>query len=235
MLRRVLHTGLFSIFLVACNTATPIQPTFTFTPAPTATVTNTFTPVPTPTNTPVILDLTVTKELVNCRSGPGVVFELINELSEGQTARVVGRDESSTWWYIRDPGNPGGFCWLSADVTELTGDGKQLPIAQSFVANVINLDLIVEPNRMVVNCFQFPQTFFFKAEVTADGPVIAQWQWESNIDGIIETGSLAFEQAGTKVINQYFQVNAANDYWMKLSILSPTPLTEQVDFRVTCS
>lgn len=235
MLRRVLQTGLISILLVACNSSTPLPPTFTATIVPTATATNTPTSTPLPTATPVTLNLKVIKELVNCRSGPGVVFELMNELSEGQTARVIGRDSSSTWWYIRDPGNPGGFCWVSAEVSEIDGDSSTLPIAQSFVTNVIDLNLVVEPNRMVVGCFEFPQTFFFSAEVTSDGPLIAQWQWESNVDGLIETGTLAFEQAGTKIINQYYQVDAANDYWMKLSILSPTQFTKQVDFRVTCS
>src|SRR5689334_22323418 len=116
MIRRVLLTGLLSLYLVACNSSTPIPPSTTPTPAFTQTATITLTPTVPPTATPVELSLKVIKELVNCRSGPGVVFELVNELNDGQTARVVGRNADSTWWYIRDPGNPGGECWVSADV-----------------------------------------------------------------------------------------------------------------------
>ncbi len=236
MLRRVLQTGLLSLHLVACNVSTPVIPTFTPTPpVPTASATNTLTPTPAPTATPVELSLKVIKELVNCRSGPGVVFELINELSDGQTARVVGRNADSTWWYIRDPGNPGGKCWISAEVSEVNGETSQLTIVQSSIPKVIGLELVVEPNRMLVSCFQFPQTFFFEAKVTADGPLIALWQWEANTGAVTQTGTLVLETAGTEVIYQSYQVDAANDYWMKLNILSPNPLSKQVNFRAECS
>lgn len=235
MLRRVLQTGLFSFYLVACSFS-PATPTLTATlPAPTGTATTIPTSTPVPTATPVELNLKVVKELVNCRSGPGVVFELINELEEGQTARVVGRNADSTWWYIRDPGNPGGKCWISADVTEISGETGELPIGQSSVPSVINLELVVEPNRMVVSCFEFPQTFFFEAKVTADAPVIVLWQWEANTGAVSETGTLAFETAGTRSIYQSYQVDGANDYWMKLNIFTPNPLSKKVNFRVECS
>jgi hypothetical protein len=237
MIRRVLQTGLFSVLLVACNVSTPIPPTSTptFTFTPTATTTATPTPTRQPTATPVEFTLKMSRELVNCRSGPGVVFELINELDQGQTVRVIGRNDTTTWWYIRDPGNPGGKCWISADVSEIDGDGEQLPIIQSSATNIIAFNLVVDPIRMVISCFQFPKTFFFEATLTADGPLIALLQWEANTGIHTEHETLVFEQAGTRVIYQSYQVDAANDYWMKLNILSPQPMTRQVDFRASCS
>ncbi len=237
MIRRVLLTGLFSLYLAACSFSTPVPPTPTptFAPTVTSTATVTLTPTTLPTPRPVELNLTMNRELVNCRYGPGVVFELINELNEGQTVRAVGRDVSSNWWYVRDPGNPGGNCWVSADVSELDGDGSQLTVVQSSAASVINIDLVVEPNRMVVSCFQFPQTFFFEAKITADAPVIVLWQWEANTGVVSETGTLAIETAGTEVIYQSYQVDGPNDYWMKLNIFSPNSLSEQVNFRAECS
>jgi hypothetical protein len=237
MIRRVLLTGLLSLYLTACSVSTPVPPTTTLTPTfvPTGTATVTLTPTPRPTPTPVELNLTMTRELVNCRYGPGVVFELINELSEGQTVRAVGRDDSSSWWYVRDPGNPGGNCWVSADVSKLDGDGSQLSIVRSSAASVIDLELVVEPNRMVVSCFQFPQTFFFEAKITADAPVIVLWQWETNTGAVSETGTLAIETAGTESLYQSYQVDGPNDYWMKLNIFSPNALSERVNFRAECS
>jgi hypothetical protein len=237
MIRRVLLTGLFSLYLTACSVSTPVPPTTTPTPtfAPTGTATITLTPTPLPTTPPVELNLTMTRELVNCRYGPGVVFELINELKEGQTVRAVGRNDSSTWWYVRDPGNPGGNCWVSADVSKLDGDGSQLSIVRSSAASVIDLELIVEPNRMVVSCFQFPQTFFFEARITADAPVIVLWQWETDTGAVSETGTMAIEKAGTESLYQSYQVDGPNDYWMKLNIFSPNALSERVNFRAECS
>lgn len=234
-MRRVLITGLFSVLLVACSSTTPIPPTYTPTPAPTSTATITLTPTPLPTATPVEFSLKIIKELVNCRSGPGVVFELINELDEGQIVRAVGRNDSASWWYIRDPGNPGGYCWISSDVSELNGDGGQLTIIRSSAASVIDLELIVEPNRMVVSCFQFPQTFFFEAKITADAPVIVLLQWEANTGAMSGTETVVMETAGTKSIYQSYQVDGPNDYWMKLNIFSPNAMSEQVNFRAECS
>ena len=234
MYRRLWLAGLTSVFLCACNLSpAPATPTATFVP----TVAATNTPVPTlnPTATPVELSLRVTDELVNCRFGPGTVYALINELREGESARVLGRNDTSTWRYIRDPGNPRGFCWISAIVTEVNGDVTALPILEPPRARVTDMTLTVEPNRVVVACTQFPQTFFFETEITANGPVLVNWQWEASTGVLSDVGTIIFDEAGTKVINEYYQVGGPNDYWVKLHILSPNVLTEQANFRVTCS
>jgi hypothetical protein len=234
MKRRVLLAGLISIVLCACNppVASPTPgPTF----MPTVRPGNTSVPTLRPTGTPVELSLRVTDELVNCRFGPGILYGLVNEYSQGQSARVLGRNDTSTWWYIRDPGNPNGFCWISADVTEVKGDVDALPVVHPAAATVTEMVLIVEPKRMVVACTQFPQTFFFEAQITTNGPVLVHWQWEASTGVSSDIGTLIFDEAGTKAINEFYQVGSPNDYWVKLHILSPNVLTEQAAFRVSCS
>lgn len=235
MLRRVLQTGLVSFLLVSCNFSSSARPTATPTVPPTGTATQTLIPTLTPTSTSVQLSLRVTKELVNCRSGPGLVYNLINELKEGQSARVVGRNENSSWWYVRDPGNPNGHCWVSAEVTEVGGNTDELPVILPPGVSITDVSLVVEPQRMVVDCSNFPQTFFFEAQITSNGPLIALWKWEASTGAASETGTLVFEEAGIKVLNQFYQVASANDYWVRLHIISPNEVTEQVDFRVSCS
>lgn len=229
MKRRVLLTGLISFLLVACVGATP-APTAT----PTATHSPTSTPTLTPTTTPVIVDLRVTGELVNCRFGPGTVYELMNELDEGQSARVVGRNQSLTWWYIRDPGNPNGFCWVSANVTETQGAVEELPVVQSPVPTVTKSNLRAEPSRIVVNCDQFPQTIFLEAEVTTNGPTFVTWRWEASTGISSENDILVFEESGMQVINDYYQIGAPNQYWVKLHIFAPNEIIEQVNVPVSC-
>jgi hypothetical protein len=183
----------------------------------------------------VRLSLRVTDKLVNCRFGPGVLYVLMDQLREGESARVIGRNDTSTWWYIRDPGNPDGNCWVSADVATVNGDVDNLAIFQPPVTTVTGLDLVVEPNRIVVECTQFPQTFFFEAQVTANGPTLVNWQWEASTGVASDIGTLVFDEAGTKVINQFYQVGGPNDYWVKLHILNPNPLTRQANFIASCS
>lgn len=230
MNRLVLFTGLISAFLSACAATTPTPTALsTSTPFPTLIPVFTFTPAPPQA------DLLVKAEVVNCRVGPGTVYELINELRAGQSARVVGRDESFSWWYIRDPGNPNGFCWVSSEVTEVTGAVEELPVIQSPGTIVTEATLRGEPTRIVVGCDQFPQTIFLEAEVTTNGPTFVTWKWEASTGVSSAEVIMVFEGAGTQVINDYYQVSAPNEYWIKLHILAPNEITRQIKIPVSCT
>ena len=172
---------------------------------------------------------------INCRLGPGTVYELINELDAGENALVVGRSEDFAWWYIRDPGNPDGFCWVSANVTETQGIVEELPIIQPPVTTVTDVNLRVEPNRIVINCNQFPQTVFLEAEITTNGPAFVIWRWEASTGAASNDSTLVFKESGPQIINDYYQFAEPNEYWIRLHILSPNELTEQVNIPVNCT
>lgn len=235
MKRTVLLTGLVTIILMACTHSSPTALPTMVIPSPTSIpLTPSITPNP-PTPTPVAVTLRVINELINCRFGPGTVYELVNEFSSGQTLRAVGRNESFTWWYVQDPGNPGGFCWVSADVTQPQSPTSEMQVAQSPFVTITKVDLRVEPNRIVVGCNQFPQTVFFEAQITANGPTLLKWKWEVSTGVSSNEGTLIYEESGMQIINEYYQINAPGDYWVKLLILAPNERTEQVTFPVTCS
>lgn len=232
MKRLVLLAGLLSV-LAGCaspNTPPPIapEPTPTIPPLPTPT------PIP-PSPTPVEIPIQVTAELANCRFGPGTVYVTLNEIREGRTLTAVGRDNTSSWLLVEDPINPGGFCWLSAEVTDESGDASQLPIVPPPFVTVTKVELRVEPNRIVVNCDNFPQTVFFEAEITANGPTLLTWQWEASTGVVSDVGALIYEESGTQVINEFYRVNAPNEYWVKLKILAPNEVVEKVSFPVSCT
>ena len=232
MNHRFVLIGFASTLLVACAITTPAS-TVTYTP------TTTFGPTSTPTLLPIVtpirVTLTVKDTLVNCRFGPAVTYALINELSQGESARVVGRNESSTWWYVRDPGNQNRYCWVSASVTETQGAAEELPVIQSPVVTVTSVSLRVEPNRIVVDCDQFPQTIFLEAEVTSNGPTFVTWRWEASTGVSSNDAILVFQEAGTQIINDYYQIGAPNEYWINLHILAPNEWIEQVKFPVSCT
>ncbi|MFN8435087.1 MAG: hypothetical protein U0V18_13765 [Anaerolineales bacterium] len=232
MNRLVLLAGLI-ITLVGCTTkSTPPPPT----PIP-ATATQSIptpTPVP-PTPTLVEISVQVNAEIANCRFGPGTVYQTMNEIRGGRLLNAVGRDTASTWWQVEDPINPGGYCWVAAEVTTLQGAAEQLPIVDAPFVSVTKVDLRVEPNRIVVNCNDFPQTVFFEANITANGPTLLNWQWEASTGVTSDVGTLIFEESGTQVINEFYRINAPNDYWVKLKILSPNQMEEQVTFPVSCN
>ncbi len=233
MKRLLILFGFLSTLLMSCSTAEQ-EPTATPIPTITLTLSPTSAPTTIPTATPVEVTLRVKNELINCRLGPGTEYESVNELVPGQFAQVTGRNETSTWLYIRDPGNPGNFCWVSAEVVETQGAVNELPVAlQSFVT-VTDVSLRVEPTRIVVKCDQFPQTAFFEAAITTNGPALMTWRWEASTGAVSDVGTLIYEEAGTQVINEFYPVNAPNEYWVKLHILTPNEIVEQVNFPATC-
>ncbi|HNM38491.1 MAG TPA: hypothetical protein PKI33_15580, partial [Anaerolineales bacterium] len=84
-------------------------------------------------------------------------------------------------------------------------------------------------------CNDFPQTVFFEANITANGPTLLNWQWEASTGVTSDVGTLIFEESGTQVINEFYRINAPNEYWVKLKILSPNQMEEQVTFPVSCN
>jgi len=234
MNRLSLLAGCLSIVLAGCNiSATEPAPTATATLPPS--VTPRPSPFPTSTALPVSITVVVKSELANCRFGPGTVFLTVNEFKLGQRLHAVGRSDPSAWWYVDDPGNPAGHCWISADVTEAQGDANEIEIVQAPAASVTNIKLRVEPSRVVVNCNEFPQTVFFEAQITTNGPTLFTWRWETSIGVTSDEGTLVFEEAGTQVINDYYQINAPNEYWVRLHVLTPNERFEQVNFPVICT
>jgi hypothetical protein len=179
--------------------------------------------------------LRVADKLVNCRYGPGTTYAFVNELPEGQSARVIGRNESATWWYIRDPGNPGGACWVAASVTQIQSGAENLPVVDPPLITVAKINLRIEPFKIFVACDQFPQTVFFEAEVAANGPALVTWRLESSAGYVSAANTLVFEAAGMNVVNGYYQVPAAGDYWLKLRILEPNDMAEQLNFPANCA
>jgi hypothetical protein len=233
MLRPVLSAGLLLVLSMACKFNTPTPVPTVAPPASTATPPSTPTLALTPTK--VEVSMTVKDEIINCRFGPGTEYILVNELQKGQSAGIIGRNDTSAWYYVRDPGNPNGYCWISADVIVTTGPVLELPVIQPPFVTVTDFTLRVEPKRILVNCSQFPQTVFLEAEITTNGPGLLTWKWEASTGAVSGIGTLVFQEAGTQVINDYYQISGPNQYWVKLTILTPSELVEQVDIPVSCT
>jgi len=104
------------------------SPTSIFTPElPTLTPTETLTPTPVFTSTPFIPQISVSVP-TNCRLGPGKVYDRVGALLLGEVAEVVGRNPVGNYWYIRNPDQTNGFCWLWGEYATVTGNTSVLPV-----------------------------------------------------------------------------------------------------------
>jgi uncharacterized protein YgiM (DUF1202 family) len=67
-------------------------------------------------------------QVTNCRSGPGSIYDWLGALNVGQQAEVFGRDPANTSWYIRNPNNSTGFCWIYGSFATITGNTNTIPV-----------------------------------------------------------------------------------------------------------
>ena len=103
------------------------SPTATLTPLPTLSPTATLSPTPLFTATPIVPQISVSVA-TNCRVGPGRVYDRVGALLVGQVSEVVGRDGTGAYWYIRNPNQSNGFCWLWGEFATVTGNVTVLPV-----------------------------------------------------------------------------------------------------------
>lgn len=66
-------------------------------------------------------------ENVNIRTGPGVDYDNIAILKEGENAAIIAYSNDSSWWAIRYPNPPLDIGWVSADYVTQTGDVTIVP------------------------------------------------------------------------------------------------------------
>ncbi len=104
------------------STATPID-TFT----PTLVPTSTLSPTPTLTVTPLVPMISVSVP-TNCRVGPGKIYDMVGALLVGEVVQVYARDPGGNYWYIRNPDEPGQFCWVWGEYATVTGLFSALPV-----------------------------------------------------------------------------------------------------------
>lgn len=242
---------IFVFGLSACNLSTN-QPTET--PPPTIQPTldiptpSIFTPSPipidaqltlepatiTPTSTPSTILASPKDQPVNCRFGPGTSYAVTGALNLGRQAEIIGRNSDSSWWYVRNPSNPSTSCWLAASATDTVGNVESLSVVNPPEIVVTGIDVRVDPPAMNVACEAFPQAVILSAQITTSGPTIVTWRWESSTGTVSEEKNLLFEEGATKTVQEFYQVNSANDYSIQIRTLLPNVLIGQANFKVTC-
>jgi hypothetical protein len=66
--------------------------------------------------------------VTNCRSGPGTIYDWLGALNPGQEVEILGKDLSNSSYYIKNPTNSSGFCWIWNTYATVTGDMAAVPV-----------------------------------------------------------------------------------------------------------
>lgn len=83
------------------------------------------TPTAAATATPEGVWLRITRAVQNVRTGPGLNYDIIGQLQEGDTAQVIGANLDFSWVVISFRGSQG---WLSRGILDVFGDRNTVPI-----------------------------------------------------------------------------------------------------------
>ena len=65
---------------------------------------------------------------LNVRSGPGLDFEVLGRLDEGQTTTVVGKSEAGDWWQVEFAAAVDGVGWITAALVDFSDDPATVPV-----------------------------------------------------------------------------------------------------------
>jgi SH3-like domain-containing protein len=99
-------------------------------PEPQATSTRTITSTvgPTSTITPTysvpLLKLT---EQTNCRTGPGLSYDILFAYVKGVTREIIGYYPKENYWLVKAPDSITGECWIWGEYAEITGSYWVVP------------------------------------------------------------------------------------------------------------
>lgn len=196
-------------------------PTFaisTLTPVPSDT------PQPTPTTTPNI-PIAWPKDLgANCRYGPGKEWQAVSSLPAETVTEIAGRTVDTSWWYVNDPLNVGGFCWVSFDVVDTAGNINVIPIAKQPSASVHELTVSA---LVIFSGCGGPNTVTFSGSASVNGPISITYHWEVSGDVQVTSPeeSIQLSQSGTqKLTSNFFSADCGN-YTLKLVVTSPNQIS----------
>jgi uncharacterized protein (UPF0333 family) len=117
------------------------------------------TPISPPTSTQASIQTTPTLKTeallisanldTNCREGPDTVYPVIGHFQRGQTSEVQGSNISQTWWYIQNPDNTEGYCWVWGETTYVEGITNEVaiitpppppPLGMDFIATYSHIE-----------------------------------------------------------------------------------------------
>jgi hypothetical protein len=214
---------------------TPTSSSPTPTSVPVGTPINLELPTPTLTSTPRVSLASPKEQPVNCRFGPATSYAVIGALILGRQAEMIGRNQDSTWWYVRNPSDPSTSCWLSAEFVVTVGDVQALPVVNPPDIMVTGINVSIEPSVINVACDALPQTAIITARITASGPSTVHWHWASSAGVVSPDKQILFEVGDTKTVQDYYQVNRVGDYIIDVQTTQPNIVTGQASLKVVCT
>ncbi len=185
-------------------------------------------PSPSPTFTPTLEKLTLGVSTdTNCRSGPGSVYDRLGGIQVGETAEIFARDPGSQYFFIQNPDDASGSCWVWNRYATPSGSTAGLPVftppptptqpvsdsptytptTNSLHVTIATKDSSLHPVFKVTGVQVSslypsisgvcPKLAYWRGTITANGTGTVKYRWEVVGTSIVGASELIFLAAGT--------------------------------------
>lgn len=239
--RNRISSLMLAFAILACNLPAGVTPTPT-SALPSATVVSstpepTASPLSTPTGTPAVPIAWPRDVPVNCRFGPGTVWETIGALPVNQTATILGRNSASTWWYVQTPNDPGTPCWVAASVTNTAGNLAGLSVTPAPTASVTNISVEVDPEDInLPGCIGPVEPVEITGAIQVNGPLTVKYHFETEQGGAMSTQTIEFDSFGSETVEVDFSPDLEEgNFWIRLVLTQPDDQEAETEYEMDCS
>jgi uncharacterized protein YraI len=172
----------------------------------------------------------------NCRSGPGIQYDVVGALMPDQKSEVHGISRAGGYWYILNPNKTPKYCWVWSDTTVVDGNINYLPyieIPATPIAVMPHVGVSVSVSPETAGC---GNTFTFSAVITSSEATTITYEWIRE-DGTTTTpATVVFADDGTQTVTKSYLFKSAMTGWAYMRILSPVTMkSNRAAFTVTCT
>jgi len=193
------------------------------------------TPTATPSPTSATPMVTPQADAANCRFGPSTGFSSVGGLAVGSIVPIHATIADMSWWQIESPQDPGTFCWVSAAVTNTSGELALVPIVPMPTGLVIAVAVTTPP--VIHGYCGGPNATNFNVTITTNGPVTVQWHFEIFKDDGTWLNSttdqpMIFAASGSQVFASDAYKRDCGSYVVKAITTSPNAMTGQASWMV---
>jgi hypothetical protein len=171
----------------------------------------------------------------NCRSGPGIEYDVVGALMPDQKTEVHGLSRAGGYWYILNPNKTPKYCWIWMDTTVVEGNINYLPYIQIPPTPVVvmpDVGVSVSVSPETANC---GTTYTFSATISSSEATTITYEWIRE-DGTVTTPqTVVFEDDGTQTVTKTWLFKSAMTGWAYMRITSPVSIkSNRAAFTVTC-
>jgi hypothetical protein len=158
-------------------------------------------------------------------------------LTVGTNAQITGKSGDGGWWYVVDPLNSSGHCWVSAGVTNTAGNLTGIPVVAAPTASVTEVTVDIDPKVISVPaCIGPVQPSKITGTIKTNGPGPVQWHFETQKDGVMPAQTTNFDTFGETEVPSvdYTPPLTAGTYWVRLVVTSPNAMQAETKYTFNC-